>query len=417
MWPIGYGQIQTSCHAGGIRSSPMRSSPSGSEMRRPSPSRYSNPLPRLRRLRPGPVQSARFNRAMAFQCAQARLSSHGMPASLDGLDRAQQSAVTHRGGPLLVLGGPGSGKTHVVAHRAAWLIEEGAAAESVLVLAPKPAAAADIRVRLETLIETPYEELAVFGAQELCERILRDEALEAGLDPLFAPVSAADRLALLLERIDDLPLRRHEIRGNPAPLLAGFVERIDLLKEEMVRSQDFRRWAEGRAAAASSDDERTHAERELEFAHVYAAHDRLLTQAGALDVGDLTLHAFRLLHEKPHVRTRLAARFPFVLADGYQDLSFAQSAMARLLTQQNRELTVAGNDNEAVRRTRVRAAKNLRDFTAEHPDAATVVLTRSRRVSKAVLYAAAVVVAPSIDRLEKRCSGGRSGGTVRFWRC
>src|SRR3954465_15049854 len=268
-----------------------------------------------------------------------------MPASLDGLDRAQLAAVTHRGGPLLILGGPGTGKTHVLAHRAGWLIEEGAPAASGLVLAPTAAAAADLRLRLETLIETPYEELSVFGAQELCERLLRDEALEAGLDPLFAPLSAADRLALLLERIDDLPLRRHEIRGNPAPLLAGFVERIDSLKEEMVRSRDFRRGAEAAATAATSDDERTHAERELEFAHVYAAHDRLLTEAGALDVGDLTLHAFRLLHEKPHGRTRLAARFPFVIADGYQDLSFAQSAMTRLLTQAQAELTVAGNDD------------------------------------------------------------------------
>src|SRR4051795_5317363 len=290
-----------------------------------------------------------------------------MPASLDGLDRASPAAVTHGGGPLLVLGGPGSGKTHVIAHRAAWLIEEGTRAGGVLVLAPATRAAADLKVALETLISTPYDELSVYGAQELCERILRDEALEAGLDPLFAPVQAADRLALLLERIDDLPLRRHEIRGNPAPLLAGFVERIDRLKEEMVRSQDFRRWAEGRAATVQTDDERTHAERELEFAQVYAAHDRLLAQAGALDVGDLTLHAFRLLHEKPHVRARLAARFPFVMADGYQDLSFAQGAMARLLTQERRELTVAGNDDEAVWRTRGRAAKKARDFEPRAP--------------------------------------------------
>jgi hypothetical protein len=94
-----------------------------------------------------------------------------MPASLDGLDRAQLAAVTHRGGPLLILGGPGTGKTHVLARRAAWLVEEGTAAESVLVLAPTAAAAADLRQRLETLIDTPYDELSVFGAQELCERI------------------------------------------------------------------------------------------------------------------------------------------------------------------------------------------------------------------------------------------------------
>src|SRR4051794_16259966 len=340
-----------------------------------------------------------------------------MPASLDGLDRAQLAAVTHRGGPLLILGGPGTGKTHVLARRAAWLVEEGTAADSVLVLAPSAAAARDLRLRIEALVDTPYDELSIYGAQEFCERLLRDQALEAGLDPLFAPVSAADRLALLLERIDDLPLRRHEIRGNPAPLLAGFVERIDRLKEEMVRSQDFRRWAEARAAgAASSDEERTHAERELEFAHVYAAHDRLLTQAGALDVGDLTLHAFRLLHEKPHVRARLAARFPFVLADGYQDLSFAQGAMTRLLTQGRRELTVAGNDDEAVRRTRGRAAKNLRDFELEHPDLARVVLAKSRRVSRPLLEAAEQVIAPSVDRIEKRLSGA-GAGEVRFWRC
>src|SRR3954452_18751992 len=197
-----------------------------------------------------------------------------MPASLDGLDRAQLAAVTHRGGPLLILGGPGTGKTHVLARRAAWLVEEGTAADSVLVLAPTAAAARDLRLRIEALVDTPYDELSIYGAQEFCERLLRDQALEAGLDPVFAPVGAADRLSLRLERIDDLPLRRHEIRGNPAPLLAGFVERIDRLKEEMVRFQDFRRWAEARAASApDSDEERAHAERELEFAHVYAAHD------------------------------------------------------------------------------------------------------------------------------------------------
>ncbi|HEX6714369.1 MAG TPA: ATP-dependent DNA helicase, partial [Thermoleophilaceae bacterium] len=339
-----------------------------------------------------------------------------MPASLDGLDRNQRAAVTHRGGPLLILGGPGTGKTHVLAHRAAWLVEEGTAAASVLVLAPTAAGAGDLRLRMEALIDTPYDELSVYGAQELCERLLRDEALEAGLDPLFAPVSAADRLALLLERIDDLPLRRHEIRGNPAPLLAGFVERIDRLKEEMVRAQDFRRWSEAQAASAESDDERTLAERELEFANVYAAHDRLLAAAGALDIGDLTLHAFRLLHEKPHVRARLAARFPFVLADGYQDLSFAQGAMARLLTQSNSDLTVAGNDDEAVHRTRGRAAKNLRDFTREHPDATTIVLPKSRRVARVLLDAADAVLAPSVDRVEKKLSGS-AGGSIRFWRC
>src|SRR5436305_4928886 len=339
-----------------------------------------------------------------------------MPDALDGLDRTQRAAVTHRGSPLLVIGGPGTGKTHVVARRAAWLVEEGAAPENVLVVALSRSAAAALRCRLESLIDVPYDELSVYGVRDLCERLLRAEALEAGLDPLFAPVSAADRLALLLERIDNLPLRRHEIRGNPAPLLAGFVERIDQLKDEMIRSVDFRRWAEGLAAAPESDDERTRAAHELEFAQIYAAHDRLLAQAGALDHGDVILQAFRLLHEKPHVRARVSARYPHVIVDGYQDLSFGEAAVARLLAQDGSEQTVTGDDDEAARRTRGRAAKNMRDFTQEHPDATTVVLPKSKRVPKRVMACAAAVIAASGDRIDKPL-GGPAGGSVRFWRC
>jgi len=320
-----------------------------------------------------------------------------MPSSLGGLDRNQRAAVTHRGGPLLVLGGAGSGKSRVLVRRAARLVERGTDPGEVLVLTAGEAAAARLRCELETLIETAYEELPVHSIRELAERVLRAEALEAGLDPLFAPVSAADRLALLLDRIDDLPLRRHEIRGNPAPLLASFVARIDRLKEEMVSARDYRRWAE------SLGDER-----ESEFAQVYAAHDRLLGEAGALDSGQLLLQAFRLLHEKPHVRGRLAARWPHVLVDDFHDLGYAESAMVRLLAQER--LTVTADDCQATRRTRGRAGKNVVDFRREHFGAATVALERSHRSRRRVLEAAAAVVhAPAPD--------GPDGGEVRFWRC
>src|SRR5260221_14398321 len=102
-----------------------------------------------------------------------------MPASLDGLDRAQLAAVTHRGGPLLILGGPGTGKTHVLTHRAAWLVEEGLAANAVLGLAPTSAGAGDLRFPGETPLETPYDELSGYRAPELVGRLLRDQAPRA----------------------------------------------------------------------------------------------------------------------------------------------------------------------------------------------------------------------------------------------
>ena len=201
-----------------------------------------------------------------------------------------------------------------------------------------------MRSRLYELVRPPYDELRVHTFGSFCEALLRDEAVEAGLDPDFVPVAPAERVALLLEESQQLTLRQHEIRGNPAPLLAGFVSRIDRLKEEMVTPDELTAHAEGLLTAAEHGDDaaRTAALREREFAQLYADHDGLLAARGALDTGDLVLRAFALLHERPHVRSRVAAGLAAVLADDYQDANFAQGALLALLCEEAREVTVTG---------------------------------------------------------------------------
>jgi DNA helicase-2/ATP-dependent DNA helicase PcrA len=342
-----------------------------------------------------------------------------MPSPLDGLTAAQREAVTHPSGPLLVLGGAGSGKTRVLARRFAWLVDEGLAeADGVLALVFSPAAAAEMRERVEDLIGASGEDLWVDTFHSFATRLLQDEALEAGLDPFFSPVTPADRLALMLDRIEDLTLRRHEIRGNPAPLLANFIARIDRLKDEMVSAAEYGRWARRTTEACrdGGDAERASAERELEFAQVYADHDRLLAESGSLDFGDLVLHAFRLLHEKPHVRARVAARLGHVLVDEYQEVNFAQGALLRLLVQEHRNVAAAGDDDQAIHRFRAASRKNLVDFEHEFEDCKVVRLEQSQRSGKQILEAAEAVVAGGGERIEKRLRGGR-GGHVWFWRC
>jgi DNA helicase-2/ATP-dependent DNA helicase PcrA len=318
-------------------------------------------------------------------------------------------AVTHLGGPLLVRGAAGTGKTHTLLERFAWLVGEGGSVDSVLLLAYSKGAAADARERLETVIATPWEELWSCTFASFCARVLRDEAHEAGVDPFFVPVTPADRLALLLDRIDELHLRRHEIRGNPAPLLGSFVARIDRLKEEMVRPPDLRAHAEALAASAADDADRAHAARELELAQVYERHEALLADRGALDSGDLVLRAFDLLLERPHVRRRLAQRFQHVLVDDYQDVNFAQATVLRLLCEEHGNVTVAGDPGSAVQRLRGAGAKNLDDFER---DGATVVrLERNQRSRRKIVTAAGAVVAP-----EQRVTA-RAGGEVLFWHC
>src|SRR4051812_15388607 len=256
-------------------------------------------------MRHAPSQSA------CRACEAGAIRSY--PRAVRTLPPEQARAVEHPPGALLVVGGAGTGKTTIVVERFAHRVREGAAPESILVLAPSAAAAAALRARIEDTLDGAWGELAVHDAQTLCARLLRDEAPEAGLDPFFVTATRADRLALLLDRVDELTLRLHDFRGRPAVLLAGVIERIDQLKREAISAADFAAWAA--ALPEDGDAARTRAAREREFAQVYAAHDRLLSEQGTLDCGDLMLHALRLLREKPHVRARVTARWPVVLAD------------------------------------------------------------------------------------------------------
>jgi DNA helicase-2/ATP-dependent DNA helicase PcrA len=333
-----------------------------------------------------------------------------VPDPLDGLTQAQREVVAHDGGPLLVLGAAGTGKTRALVHRHAWLATAGGvAAEQVLALAASEAAADALREGVEAELEHGFEELAAHTATGFCARLLRDEALEAGLDPFVVPVTPADRLAMLLERLDELTLRLHDFEGSPAALLAAVIARIDRLKEAMVTAEELGRWAD---ALPEGDDR---AEREREFAAVYRAHDRMLREQGALDFGDLVLRAVALLERKPHVRARAGARWRHVLVDDAQDLEPAALRLVILLGSTHGAVTVAGDDDCAVRRGRGAPPRNLRALAERLPGARTVCLQRSLRAPGAVLAAAQAVVAQIEDRLDKAVDA-RSGGEVRFWR-
>src|SRR4051794_20001887 len=180
------------------------------------------------------------------------------------LSEQQEEVVAHDPGALLVTGIAGSGRTEALARRLARLAAEGARA---IVVTRSEAAAQRIRARAEETIESPFEELVVHTHPAAAARLLREHATEAELDPFFESLSPAERLAMLLDRIEELPLRRHEIRGNPAGLLARIVGRIDALKSAGVTAERFREWAEG--AAGGTRSERDSVAREREFAEIY----------------------------------------------------------------------------------------------------------------------------------------------------
>jgi DNA helicase-2/ATP-dependent DNA helicase PcrA len=222
----------------------------------------------------------------------------------------QRGAIGHETGPLLLLGGAGTGKTETLARRAARLVAEGAAPERLLLLASTRPAARRLRARVEGLLGGSHGELWIGTWETVGERLLRERSDAAGLDPFFDVLGPAERLAMLLDRLDDLPLRRHEIRGNPAGLLARLLERIDAVK-------------------AGSDPP------DPELAELFAAHDRILASTGNLDRADVFLTLNRLLDENAGVRADLASAFEHVMVDELEDTTVAQRAILASLSGAN----------------------------------------------------------------------------------
>jgi DNA helicase-2/ATP-dependent DNA helicase PcrA len=226
------------------------------------------------------------------------------------LAEPQEHAIRHRAGPLLLIGDAATGKTEVLARRLESLAATETTPERVLILASTRATAQRLRERVEALLDRPLEELWIGTWEQLGERLLREYSTAASLDPFFGVLGPAERLALLLDRLDELPLRRRQIRGNPAGLLARLLAQIDEVK-----------------AGADPPDP--------ELVELIAAHDRILAAACSLDRGDVYLTLNKLLDERADVRGEIAARFEYVMVDELEDTTPAQRAILAALSQDN----------------------------------------------------------------------------------
>ncbi len=310
---------------------------------------------------------------------------------LDGLLPAGREAATHRGGPLLVVGPAGTGKTRVIEARFRWLVESSCEPERIVVLMPSVARADALRGRLESALDLGYEQLFVLTPVELARLILNGSST----DLLPATLGAGDRLAMLLERIDELSLRSHDFGGNVNALLGGFVRRIDRLKAELITASDYAAWAKELPDTGNSALER-------EFAEIYRTHERMLAEAGARDAGDLVCDALRIAREHEAVLPRVA----HLLIDDAQELDLGPASLARAIG--GGGITAAGDPAQALRRFRGAGRARIESFKA--PGVRTVSLAQSRRCPEHIARAAGALRGEPLE-------ASQPGGEVEFWRC
>jgi superfamily I DNA/RNA helicase/RecB family exonuclease len=339
-----------------------------------------------------------------------------------GPDSTATAIVRHRGGPALVLSRAGAGRSEALARRFAGLADRPLDAGRIAVLTSDPAARGHLRARIELLLQGPYEELWIETWEGFAERLLRDYALEAGVDPFFEVVGPADRLAILLERLDDLPLRRHEIRGNPAGLLARLLERVDVLKAEGIGPSELRDLARASERGAPGRAEREVALRELEFADLFERHDAILRERGVLDEPELVLELGRMLSRRQDIVETIGERFPELMIDELEDAGGARSALIPLIAPHDRVLAACDPD-QGIHLYRAFGEAASARFLATYPDAARFQLCEPRRGSGGPAGVCIAITGLLGDRYPgSECDSSFSGpveppDSVRLWRC
>ncbi len=326
---------------------------------------------------------------------------------LDGLNPAQVDAVTHDQGPLLIVAGAGTGKTTVLTRRIAYLIAtRRARPEEILALTFTDKAALEMEERVDVLVPYGYADVRISTFHAFGDWLLREHALELGLTPAFRVLNRAEQVLFLRTRLFELPLDHFRPLGDPTRHLQALTGLFGRAKDEDVAPAEYLAHAAALQAEAEThpDDaeRRDLATRTLELARVYAAYQDLMAREGFIDFGDQISLALRLLRERPYVLAHYQRRFRYVLVDEFQDTNHAQFELVKLLVSRHRNVTVVGDDDQAIFRFRGASMSNILGFRATYPDARRVVLDRNYRSGQRLLDAAYKLIRNNKERLESR---------------
>jgi len=320
---------------------------------------------------------------------------------LDDLTPEQHAAVTHPSGPLMVLAGAGAGKTRVLCRRLAWLVDQGNEPGRVLGVTFTRQAAEELRLRAEDLLGRSHETLRVSTLHSWAQDVVRRHGVDYGLAPSLVPADQELRKMIVLDRIAELDLRAHRVRGDLARLVDQMITRMDRCRDELVGSADYLSWAEEAVNAASGRDQEVRARREWEFARVFAAHDAWLAAEGLEDFGMSIVRALELVRTHRDRLEAIRHEVQHLLVDEFQDTNHAQAELIFAVADPDGSVVVVGDDDQGIYRFRGASGKNMADFRRRFPETSEIRLERNYRSTQAILDAAGAVVAPIPDRTLK----------------
>jgi DNA helicase-2/ATP-dependent DNA helicase PcrA len=299
------------------------------------------------------------------------------------LNPAQREAVEAIKGPVLILAGPGSGKTRVITHRVAYLVKLcGVSPHHIMAVTFTNKAAREMKERLEQLLGQTVEALTLGTFHAICARILRREGEATGLESSFVIYDEDDQLKLVKQVLEELNLDPKQYA--PQALRSA----IGAAKSRLVSPEDYARQVN------SYFEEIIH--------RVYQRYQQLLSQGQAVDFDDLLMKTVQLFQNHPHILTRYQSKYVHILVDEFQDTNIVQYMLMKHLAGKYRNLCVVGDPDQSIYSWRFADLRNILSFEKDYPEAKVVFLEQNYRSTKTILEVASDIISANVQRKPKK---------------
>lgn len=303
------------------------------------------------------------------------------------LNTQQLEAITHNDGPLLIIAGAGTGKTTVITERMKFLIlEKKINPSNILALTFTEKAATEMQERVDIALPYGYTDMWINTFHAFCDRVLRDEAIHIGLDPNYTLATEAQSIIFIRKHLFDLNLNYFRPLGNPNKFLQGLLQHFSRLKDEDISPDEYVAYAKKQAGKKNQTvEEEEENAKILELANAYQKFEEIKVKEGILDFGDLIVYTLKLFRERKHILKQYQDAFHYILIDEFQDTNYAQNQLAILLTGNRKNITVVGDDDQAIYRWRGAAISNMVQFRKVFSDVKIVTLNSNYRSTSNIL--------------------------------
>jgi DNA helicase II / ATP-dependent DNA helicase PcrA len=306
-----------------------------------------------------------------------------MLEELKKLNKEQLKAVKYDKGPVLVVAGAGTGKTTVLINRLAYLISEKKLRSDQVFLATFMEKAANEMIeRAEKMLPSGQADLWINTFHGFGERILREHALDIGLDPDFKLLDSTAQWIFLKKNIDSFNLDYYRSLGSSDKFIKDLLSHFSRLKDEDIIHEDYENLI---FKMKENDADELEIQRLSELSEAFKKYNQLLLNNGFLDFGDLINYTIKLFKDRPNILKKYQDKFKYLMIDEFQDTNFAQYKLSKILAGKEANLMVVGDDDQSIYKFRGASISNIMQFKDDYPQAKEIVLNENYRSRQEIL--------------------------------